>query len=447
MRSGRHDRLPASELAGFKRDLEREARLEGVSVAITTSDRGDGTVDVEWSVGAAAATPMPSPAPVAQPSAPPLAAAADPPWFTIARGELGQKEAPGGADNPRIVEYHSWTSGGPKPDDVPWCGAFVAFCLGQAGVIAKGKGSARAVDWLGFGDELDSPRPGCVVVLRPQSPEASGHVAFWVETRGNMHLLLGGNQSDAVTIQAYGLAEVREGGFRWPRNAAATAPGAAAGQVIGAAAGAAAGAAVAGPLGAAAGAAVGAIAGAAIASPSPDLATALRGAAARFGVPVERLAAIASAESSFRLDAKNSNSSAFGLFQFLDGTWRDTVAKHGAALGVKEEQRRELDAQCLMGAAFLADNAKFLRSRLGREATGPECYAAHFFGMGTAARLLSGGRDLPADQALGDSAGKVIGANRSIFITGGRMRTVGEVMVLFEGKMARGTTAAQQLLG
>ncbi len=178
-----------------------------------------------------------------------------------------------------------------------------------------------------------------------------------------------------------------------------------------------------------------------------DLATEIRESAAAVGVDAKALAAIAWVESSFRLDAKNPHSSAFGLFQFLDGTWKDVVQRRGAAHGVTLGQRAELRAQCRMGAAFLADNAALLRNRLGREPTAAECYAAHFFGAGTAARLLAGGPDIQADVALGANADAVIGANQSIFKTGGRIRTVGEVMALFEQKIGRGLQKAGELLG
>jgi uncharacterized protein (TIGR02594 family) len=231
MRNGRHDRLPVTELAQFRGELEREARLKGLAVSITTTDNGDGTVAVEWTVapGAAArevpraAVPAaPAAAPAAAPiPAPPLAALAEPDWLRVARDELGEKEVPGTGSNPRIVEYHGWTGGGPQPDGVPWCGAFVAFCLGQAGMVAKGKGSARAADWLSFGDALPAPRPGCIVVLRPQAPGASGHVGFWVKEDAGFIHLLGGNQSDAVTVQRFPLGELRSNGYRWPRGAPA----------------------------------------------------------------------------------------------------------------------------------------------------------------------------------------------------------------------------------
>ena len=183
---------------------------------------------------------------------------------------------------------------------------------------------------------------------------------------------------------------------------------------------------------------------------SPDraeIAQAIRQAASRFGADVEALAAIAFVESGLRVDAHNPKSTAFGLFQFLDGTWGEVVRQHGSTCGVVVGDRRDLRAQCLMGAAFLEDNARALERAVNRKPRAEECYAAHFFGSGTAAHLLAGGRNTPADSALGESASNVINANRAIFLDGGRTRTVGEVMDLFAEKMRTAILQAGELLG
>jgi uncharacterized protein (TIGR02594 family) len=139
-----------------------------------------------------------------------------PRWLAVALRERGEKEVAGTGSNPRIEEYFTWSSRGEKPDHVPWCGAFVSFCLGRAGEIEKGRGSARAADWLSWGKALEEPRPGCVVVLEPQAEGASGHVGFWVKEEGGRIHLLAGNQSNMVNIKAYRKTELQENGYRWP---------------------------------------------------------------------------------------------------------------------------------------------------------------------------------------------------------------------------------------
>jgi len=139
---------------------------------------------------------------------------AEPEWLKIARDEIGEKEVPGSGDNLRIVEYFGTTTFGEHPDSVSWCGAFVSFCLFEADMIDKG--SARAADWLQFGDRLSKPRVGCIAVLKPQAPGSSGHVGFWVGEEGERIKLLAGNQHDRVDITEYNKDQLREGGFRWP---------------------------------------------------------------------------------------------------------------------------------------------------------------------------------------------------------------------------------------
>jgi uncharacterized protein (TIGR02594 family) len=176
-----------------------------------------------------------------------------------------------------------------------------------------------------------------------------------------------------------------------------------------------------------------------------EIAQAIRAAADRFSTDADTLGAMAFIESGLRIDAHSQTSTAFGLFQFLDATWADVVRKHGAACGVTVADRRDLRAQCLIGAAFLSDNIRALQNSLGRNPEPVECYAAHFFGVTTAGHLLAGGTDVRADIALGANAQRVIDANRAIFIDGDRTRSVGEVMAIFASKMGTALTKARDL--
>ncbi|EDN67077.1 conserved hypothetical protein [Beggiatoa sp. PS] len=133
------------------------------------------------------------------------------PWFDIAKRELerGVREIPGRIHNPRIVEYHQSTTYRATTDEVPWCSSFVNWCMQQAGI--KGTKNARAASWLNWGQKLNSPRPGCVVVVKTSS---SHHVAFYDSIARNRILLLGGNQSDQVKISRYSKSSLRA--YRWP---------------------------------------------------------------------------------------------------------------------------------------------------------------------------------------------------------------------------------------
>ena len=127
-----------------------------------------------------------------------------PTWYRIAHREMasGVDEVLGpDRHNPRIVEYHQATSLRATDDETPWCSSFVNWCMLKAGVSRTNSAAARS--WLRWGQEIEAPEKGCVVVFsRPPSP-TSGHVAFFEALRGERILVLGGNQSNQVNVSSY----------------------------------------------------------------------------------------------------------------------------------------------------------------------------------------------------------------------------------------------------
>ncbi len=144
-------------------------------------------------------------------------------WLEIAEKEIGQHEIRGG-ENPRVIAYHSTTTLGAKEDEIPWCSSFVNWCMEQAGL--KGTGSAAAKSWLEWGEELETPKIGCVCVIHTRikndgtTGSASGyHVGFWIEQKNGRVTLLGGNQSDSVKLSTFALASYEVVSLRWPKLA------------------------------------------------------------------------------------------------------------------------------------------------------------------------------------------------------------------------------------
>ena len=94
-------------------------------------------------------------------------------------------------------------------DSVPWCAAFVNWCLMQADI--KGTESAGANSFQNWGSGLHAPTYGCIAVVnRP----GGKHVGFYLKTNGNKIVLLGGNQSNKVSDT--GEYPLQEASFRWP---------------------------------------------------------------------------------------------------------------------------------------------------------------------------------------------------------------------------------------
>jgi uncharacterized protein (TIGR02594 family) len=129
------------------------------------------------------------------------------PWYEIAKQEVGVKEAQGGADNPRILEYFTYCRSLPvsmRHDSTSWCSAFVNFCVQKAGF--EGTDSALARSWARWRNECNPPKLGCVVVLKspldPTDP-VHGHVGLFVKQEGGRIYLLGGNQGNEVNISAF----------------------------------------------------------------------------------------------------------------------------------------------------------------------------------------------------------------------------------------------------
>ena len=118
---------------------------------------------------------------------------------------------------------------------------------------------------------------------------------------------------------------------------------------------------------------------------------------------------IIGAESGGNADARNPNSSASGLGQFLDATWLAMLAKHRPDLQGSPDQLLALksDPQLSreMTEAYAADNGKILTGA-GFEASPGNTYLAHFAGPQGAVKVLSADPNAPVSSILGEAAVK-----------------------------------------
>lgn len=136
------------------------------------------------------------------------------------------------------------------------------------------------------------------------------------------------------------------------------------------------------------------------------------GAAQRYGVPGAAnetvVARIIGAESGGRASAKNPNSSASGVGQFLDSTWVETVKAHrpDIAKGKTTQQILALKNDPVLGremtAAYTKDNAEFLHNQ-GIETTAGNVYLAHFLGPRGAAVVLKADPGTPISQLVDEN--------------------------------------------
>ena len=173
------------------------------------------------------------------------------------------------------------------------------------------------------------------------------------------------------------------------------------------------------------------------------------------GVDFDYLLAQAKLESSLDPTARASTSSAAGLYQFTQGTWLQTLGRHGAEHGmawasdlIQNGQladpsvraqvmglRYDADASAMMAAELAADNKADLTAQLGREPDPAELYLAHFLGSAGASQFLSALATDPSQSAAAILP-KAAAANRGIFFAGGAPRSVSAVMDLMRAKVS-----------
>lgn len=136
-------------------------------------------------------------------------------WLTHAWSELGVREATGSSDNPRVVAYYRDAGHSEvKSDAVPWCAAFVGACLARARLSPTGSLMARSYE--AWGRAASDDRIGSIAVFERGDDPSLGHVGFVVGASSTDLIVLGGNQSDAVTVEAF--SRSRLVALRWPTD-------------------------------------------------------------------------------------------------------------------------------------------------------------------------------------------------------------------------------------
>lgn len=173
----------------------------------------------------------------------------------------------------------------------------------------------------------------------------------------------------------------------------------------------------------------------------------LRKAANATGAGFDYLLKTATKESGLNPQAKARTSSAAGMFQFVEQTWLEVVAKNGAQHGLAREAamidrtaggryvvrdgqtrqdilalRYDADVSAKMAGAFTQQNQLQLSAGLGRAPSNGELYIAHFLGAQGATDLIRLAEANPGASAASRFP-EAAAANRSIFYSGGEARS------------------------
>lgn len=145
----------------------------------------------------------------------------EPSWLRNARELVGLKEIVGSRHEAKVVAFFA-EAGHPEihDDETPWCAAFANAMMRRSGYATTGSLAARS--FLTYGEALQTPIPGCIAVFKRGNSSWEGHVAFFLRDLGSSVEVLGGNQSNSVSIMTMPKSALL--GYRWPAIKAGTTP-------------------------------------------------------------------------------------------------------------------------------------------------------------------------------------------------------------------------------
>lgn len=161
----------------------------------------------------------------------------------------------------------------------------------------------------------------------------------------------------------------------------------------------------------------------------------------RVGVDPNIIRRIGGVESNFRNVPNASGpggrpaSSATGVFQFTEGTFRDVATRYP---DLALTDRRDPAQQARAMVYFTRDNIEDFRRRTGRDPSPSEVYLSHFLGRAGVARLEGVSDDTPVTQAVDRDA---VLSNASVF---SRNPTVGALRQWAAAKMEGGEAPVAQ---
>ena len=138
-----------------------------------------------------------------------------PPWVDELLRRKGLHES---RDHSALYAWLRSAGSAVDPARTPWCGDAVETAILRALPDEPVPANPMAsINWLKFGREMKAPALGAVLVFwRGTKSGWQGHVGFYVGEDATHYHVLGGNQSNAITITKLTKNRLRDGGIRWP---------------------------------------------------------------------------------------------------------------------------------------------------------------------------------------------------------------------------------------
>ena len=168
-------------------------------------------------------------------------------------------------------------------------------------------------------------------------------------------------------------------------------------------------------------------------APADGIGGLLQSSADKYNLPTALLSNIAQAESGGKANAQNPRSSAGGVFQFIDDTWKQ--------LGGTPEGKGNPEENIDLGAKYTRQNSEYLKDQLGRNPSYAEVYAAHHFGPGVVKMLKNANPQEPVESGLAQfnspaAVERIIQQNPYL-----KGKTVGDLLASLETKAGEGIVA------
>ncbi|MGX1259816.1 TIGR02594 family protein [Sinorhizobium fredii] len=150
---------------------------------------------------------------------------AEPVWMREARRYMGLREVAGPKSNSTIIGWArrlgSWVADFYTNDDTPWCGLAVAnwisVTLPSEPLPSNPLG---ALNWSNVGIALKEPALGAILTFKRPG---GGHVGFYAGEDSQCFHVLGGNQSNSVSITRIDKSRLQA--IRWPKTGGEPVPG------------------------------------------------------------------------------------------------------------------------------------------------------------------------------------------------------------------------------
>lgn len=125
--------------------------------------------------------------------------------FSLAQRYVGIRELSGAQHHPLVSWWLSLCGFSlDAPDEIPWCSAFVNGIAWELRLPRSKSAAARS--WLTVGVSVqiaDAVADSDIVVLSRGTNPAQGHVGFFAGWERGEVLVLGGNQQNSVSIEAF----------------------------------------------------------------------------------------------------------------------------------------------------------------------------------------------------------------------------------------------------